>query len=246
VPLKPDGTAEYTTTVGGSGNNTKKVVIVYTKPNGQQARVEKEVKYTVGVPSGLVVSTDKTRVFYAGLENPLNITGGGGDEKVNVTVEGPAGSNTASRKVGPGQYVVTMDRPGGMAVVSASDGKNSQKISIPIKRVPNPMAAVGGKYGGPIDANRFRLQKGVAAELLDFVFEGVKYDVVSYTAVFTGKGFEQEGVAVAEVAGPYFNAEALGYLRRCVPGTIVVIDEIKVRGPGGVRPLDQNISFTLQ
>jgi hypothetical protein len=86
----------------------------------------------------------------------------------------------------------------------------------------------------------------VAAELRDFVFEGVKYDVVSYTLICTGKGFEESGLVVAEVNGAYFNAEAQGYIRRCQPGSTVVIDEIKVRGPGGMRTLDQNISFTLQ
>jgi hypothetical protein len=35
-------------------------------------------------------------------------------------------------------------------------------------------------------------------------------------------------------------------IKRCQAGTTVVIDEIKVNGPGGSRMLDQNISFTLQ
>jgi gliding motility-associated protein GldM len=246
VPLKPDGSAEYTTRVGNSGPAVKRVRISFTKPDGTTSTVEKEVKYTVGIPSGLVVSTDKTRVFYAGLENPLNVTGGSGDEKVTVSVEGPAGSNTTSRKTSPGQYIVTMDRPGGTATVSATDGKTTQKIAIPIKRVPDPIALIGGKAGGPIAANVFRVQRGVLAELRDFVFEGVKYDVVSFTFVCTGKGFEESGMVYTEVQGAYFNAEAQNFMKRLQPGSTVVIDEIKVRGPGGTRTLDQNISFTLQ
>ncbi|TAF55909.1 MAG: hypothetical protein EAZ62_01870 [Sphingobacteriia bacterium] len=202
----------------------------------------KEIKYTVGVPSGLTVSTDKTRVFYQGLENPVSITGGSGDEKVSVSIEG---NGVSSRKAGPGQYVVSCAQLG-MATVVASDGKNSQRIQIPIKRVPNPLATVGGKAGGPIPANVFRVQKGVAAELRDFVFEGVRYDVVSFTLIVTGKGFEESGFGVAEVTGAYFNGEAQALLRRCQAGSTVVIDEIKVSGPGGTRMLDQNISFTLQ
>ena len=241
VVVKEDGSAEYKTTVGGSGSNTKKVRISYTKPDGTIATVEKDVKYTVGVPSGLVVSTDKTRVFYQGLENPLSVTGGGGDEKVNVSVEGPG---VSTRKDGAGLYIVSCQNLGS-AVVTASDGKNNQKITIPIKRVPDPLATVGGKAGGPIGANVFRVQKGVAAELRDFVFEGVKYNVTSFTIICTGKGFE-EGLGVAEVTGAYFSAEAQALLKRCQPGSTVVIDEIKVVGPGGSRQLDQNISFTLQ
>ena len=105
---------------------------------------------------------------------------------------------------------------------------------------------VGGKPGGPIPANVFRVQKGVAVELKDFVFEGVKYDVVSYTVAFTGKGFEESGLQFAEVQGAYFNAEALAYIKKCQAGSTVIIDEIKVNGPGGTRILDQNLSFTLQ
>ena len=51
---------------------------------------------------------------------------------------------------------------------------------------------------------------------------------------------------VNEVSGTYFNAEAKALLNRCQAGSTVVIDEIKVNGPGGTRLLDQNISFTLQ
>ncbi len=243
VPLNADGAAEYKMTAGASGAYAKKVRISYSKPDGTTATIEKEVKYTVGVPSGLVVSTDKTRVFYQDLPNPLSVTGGGGggDEKVNVTVEG---NGISTSKVSAGQYIITCKQLG-TAVVIASDGKNNQKITIPIKRVPNPLATVGGKAGGQIPANVFRVQAGVAAELRDFVFEGIKYDVVSYIVYFTGTGFT-ENIGYADVTGPYFSTEAKALLKKCQPGTTVVIDEIKVNGPGGTRVLDQNISFTLQ
>ncbi|BDQ13085.1 type IX secretion system motor protein PorM/GldM [Sediminibacterium sp. TEGAF015] len=236
----PDGSFEYKFRPNASGS--KNVTISFVKPDGTTASVTKEIKYTVGVPSGLVVSTDKTRVFYQGLENPLSVTGGSGDEKVNVSVEG---AGISYRKAGPGQYIVTATNLGSATVV-ATDGKNSQRIVIPIKRVPNPLATVGGKAGGPIGANNFRVQKGVVADLKDFVFEGVKYEVVSFTLICTGRGFEESGFGIAEVSGAYFNAEAKALLNRCQAGSTVVIDEIKVSGPGGTRLLDQNISFTLQ
>ncbi len=236
----PDGSFEYKFRPNASGS--KNVTISFVKPDGTTASVTKEIKYTVGVPSGLVVSTDKTRVFYQGLENPLSVTGGSGDEKVSVNVEG---AGISYRKASPGQYIVTASNLGSATVI-ATDGKNSQRIVIPVKRVPNPLATVGGKAGGPIAANVFRVQRGVAAELKDFVFEGVKYEVVSFTLICTGRGFEESGFGIAEVTGTYFNAEAKALLNRCQAGSTVVIDEIKVSGPGGTRLLDQNISFTLQ
>jgi hypothetical protein len=238
----PDGSFEYKFKPTSSG--IKKVNISFRKPDGTTASVTKEVKYTVGVPAGLVVSTDKTRVFYQGLANPLSVTGGGGDEKVRVDI---AGNGVSFEKAGPGQYIVNCKNLGS-ATVTATDGKNNQNITIPIKRVPSPLATVGGKAGGPIAANNFRAQAGVAAELRDFIFEGVKYEVTSFTLIATGKGFEESGLGFAEVNGAYFkgSADAVNLIKRCQAGTTVVIDEIKVNGPGGSRMLDQNISFTLQ
>jgi gliding motility-associated protein GldM len=240
IPVN-DGKAEYSSNVSGQGAFSKKVRIEFKKPDGTFDYRETEVKYTVGTPSGLVVSTDKTRVFYAGLENPLSVTGGSGDEKVNVSF---AGSGVTGNKVGAGQYMVTCSTPG-VATVIATDGKNTQKLTIPIKKTPDPLASVGGKAGGPIAANNFKAQLGVSADLKDFVFEGVKFKVIEFTMVFTGKGFPE--LAYTQIkGGPYFNDEAKQYLKMCRDGTTIIIDEIKVLGPDGTRKLDQNISFTLQ
>ena len=242
VPLNAEGTAEYKTRVGGSGAGIKRVRISYAKPDGTTAVVEKEIKYTVGVPAGLTVSTDKTRVFYKGLENPLSVTGGGGDEKVNVTIEGAGAS---LRKAGPGQYVVTCTQLGTVTVV-ANDGKNIQRIAIPVKRVPDPIVIVGGSAGGAMPANVFRVQSGAIAELRDFVFEGVAYKVMSFMLICTGKGFDEPEFAEVNSAS-FKDAAAQALIKRCQAGTTVTIGEIKVLEPGGgSRKLDQNITFILQ
>ena len=242
VPLNTEGTAEYKTRVGASGTGIKRVRIYYAKPDGTTAVVEKEIKYTVGIPAGLTVSTDKTRVFYKGLENPLSVTGGGGDEKVNVSIEGEGAS---LRKVGPGQYIVSCTQLGSVTVV-ANDGKNIQRIAIPVKRVPDPIVIVGGSAGGAMPANVFRVQSGAIAELRDFVFEGVAYKVMSFMLICTGKGFDEPEFAEVNSAS-FKDASAQTLIKRCQAGTTVTIGEIKVLEPGGgSRKLDQNITFILQ
>ncbi|MEY4812291.1 MAG: gliding motility protein GldM [Bacteroidota bacterium] len=242
VPLNAEGTAEYKTRVGGSGAGIKRVRISYAKPDGTTAVVEKEIKYTVGIPAGLTVSTDKTRVFYKGLENPLSVTGGGGDEKVSVSIEGAGAS---LRKAGPGQYIVTCTQLGTVNVV-ANDGKNIQRIAIPVKRVPDPIVIVGGSAGGAMPANVFRVQSGAIAELRDFVFEGVAYKVMSFMLICTGKGFDEPEFAEVNSAS-FKDAAAQALIRRCQAGSTVTIGEIKVLEPGGgSRKLDQNITFILQ
>jgi gliding motility-associated protein GldM len=242
VPVGVDGSAIYKSVAGSTpGIQRKRVRISFIKPNGENAVVEKEVQFTVGTPSGLVVSTDKTRVFYKGLDNPLSITGGGGGEKINVTVEG-AGANI--RKAGSGQYIVTCTQTG-TAVVIVNDGKQSQKLAIPVKRVPDPIAIIGGSAGGNMAAAKFRLQGGVIADLRDFVFEGVKFNVLSFIVIATGKGFDEPDFA--EVNGPAFSGGATSLIRKCQAGTTVTIGEIKVSEPGGgSRKLDQTITFILQ
>ena len=242
VALNAEGTAEYKTRVGGSGSGIKRVRISYAKPDGTTAVVEKEIKYTVGIPAGLTVSTDKTRVFYKGLENPLSVTGGGGDEKVSVSIEGAGAS---LRKAGPGQYIVTCTQLGTVNVV-ANDGKNIQRIAIPVKRVPDPIVIVGGSAGGAMAANVFRVQSGAIAELRDFVFEGVAYKVMSFMLICTGKGFDEPEFAEVNSAS-FKDAAAQALIRRCQAGSTVTIGEIKVLEPGGgSRKLDQNITFILQ
>jgi hypothetical protein len=240
VPITPDGTAIYKTTAGAPGPNMKRVRISFLKPSGETAIIEKDVKYTVGTPVGLVVSTDKTRVFYKGLDNPLTITGGGGAENINVAVEG-AGSTIS--KASAGQYIVKCTQLGNV-LVNVNSGKFAQKISIPVKRVPDPIAIVGGSAGGNMPANKFRVQQGVIADLRDFVFEGIKFNVVSYIVVATGKGFEE--AEVADVNGAAFAGGAKDLIKRCQAGTTVTIGEIKVTEPGGgTRKLDQTITFIL-
>jgi len=241
LPIGPDGSASYKTTAGTPGENTKRVRISFLKPNGEKAVVEKDVKFTVGTPSGLVVSTDKTRVFYKGLANPLSITGGGGAETINVSVEG-AGATIS--KSGAGQYVVNCTQLG-FVTLNVKDGKSAQKINIPVKRVPDPIAIVGGSAGGNMAANVFRVQKGVIADLRDFVFDGIKFNVLSYYVICAGKGFDDP--EYEEVQGAAFSGQAMALIKRCQPGTSVTIGEIKVSEPGGgSRKLDQTITFILQ
>jgi pyruvate/2-oxoglutarate dehydrogenase complex dihydrolipoamide dehydrogenase (E3) component len=133
--------------------------------------------------------------------------------------------------------------------VTVNDGKQTQKLSIPVKRVPDPIAIVGGSAGGNMAATKFRglglTTGGVIADLKDFVFEGVKFNVLSYIVIATGKGFDEPDFA--EVTGPSFANGAKDLVKKCQPGTTVTIGEIKVSEPGGgSRKLDQTITFILQ
>lgn len=245
VPIKADGLAEYSSKIGDGfvGEQSKKVKILYVKPDGTSASVEKIIKYAIGQPSGLVVSTDKTRVFYKGLDNPITINGSGGDENIRVSI---LDNNAATiKKDAPGKYIVTCNTLGNLSL-NVSDGKETKKIIIPVKKVPDPLATINGSAGGNMGANLFRVQRGIAVDLKDFVFEGVKFSVNAFTLICTGKGFEEpEWISVQ--GNSFNNSKAQNLIKRCVQGTTVTIQDINVAEPGGgTRKLEQNMTFILQ
>ena len=176
--------------------------------------------------------------------NNLNVlvTGAGGSEKISLVVEGAGVTKTDK---GRGQYTIQCTQPG-TAIVRASDGKTTQEFKIPIKRVPSPVPMVNGKQGGDMTAAQFKAAGGVSAKLVDFIFEGYSFKVVSFAMYFTGAGFEDKN-EVAEVNGNAFSAEARKYMNRCTSGTTVVIGAIRVADQiGNVRDLEGNMTFVLE
>jgi len=240
MALNPQGVAEYKTTVGGPGTYSKKVRISFIKPDGTPGLLEKEVPYTVGSPTGASVSADAVKVLYIGLDNPLTVTGGSaGAEKTQASITGGG----SLRSLGGGKYIANVRAPGKATINVTVEGKTTP-FEFRVKRVPDPVAMIGQSAGGRIATNALKAQQGVRADLRDFVFEGVKFDIISYVFYATGNGF-QEGPRFTQNTGPYFNAEAKRYLEQCRPGSTVVIDEVKARGPGGDVRVLPTMAFNL-
>lgn len=238
VPLNSDGAAIYKTNVGGPGTYTKKVHITFTKPDGTIGSKDVDVSYTVGSPTGASVSADAVKVLYIGLDNPVSVSGGNvGDERVNFSI-----NNGSFTKDHPGHYIVRPGRPGTADITLTIDGK-PQVFPFRVKNVPDPIAMVGASKGGPTRVNDFKAQAGVRAELENFVFEGVQFNVTGYTIVCQGAGFS-EGLQFRQVSGASFNP-VRDLIEKCRPGSAVTIDEIKVSGPGGSRTLPP-IQFNLR
>jgi gliding motility-associated protein GldM len=239
VGLNAEGVAEYKTTVGGPGTYTKTVNITYVKPNGETATIPKKVEYTVGSPTGASVSADAVKVLYIGLDNPLTVTGGSaGAERTKASI-----SNGSLRDLGGGKYVANVSAPGKATIDVTVDGK-STPFEFRVKRVPDPVAMIGQSSGGRIAANAIKAQQGVRADLKDFVFEGVKFEIVSFVFYATGNGFA-ENPGVSQNPGAYFNADSKRVLEKCRPGSTVVIDEIRAKGPGGDTRVLPTMAFNL-
>lgn len=236
VALNAEGTAEYKTKVGGPGNYSKTVNITFVKPDGTPSSITKKVDYSVGSPTGASVSADAVKVLYIGLDNPLTILGGSaGAEKTTATID-----NGELKPVGNGKYIANVNNPGKAIInvtVDGEGGKKTTPFEFRVKRVPNPTAMVGPSEGGRIPVNTFKAQQGVRADLKDFVFEGVKFDIIGFTLIGTGSGFEG-GLKASPNPGAYFNEDSRKIIERSKGGTTIVLDEIKAKGPdGGTRNL---------
>lgn len=239
VGINTEGVAEYKTRVGGPGTYTKTVNITFLKPDGSTARVAKQVEYTVGSPTGASVSADAVKVLYIGLPNPLTITGGtGGAEKTAARMD--VGSLVNK---GGGHYIATVSSPGKATVTVTVEGK-STPFEFRVKRVPDPVPMVGASNGGRINPNAIKAQQGVRADLRDFVFEGVKFDILGFTVIGTGKGFEEQP-GISPNQGPYFNGGSKGILEKLRPGSSLIIDDITARGPDGMTRKLPTMAFNL-
>ncbi|MEI6184494.1 MAG: gliding motility protein GldM [Bacteroidota bacterium] len=226
IALNTEGVAEYKTTVGGPGSYSKKVSISFKKPDGTVGTLDKEIKYTVGSPTGASVSADAVKVLYIGLKNPLTINGGtAGAEKTSASITQGKLDNQ-----GGGKFIAEVTTPGEATIGVTADGKKTD-FKFKVKRVPNPTAMIGSSEGGREPANKIKAQQGVRAELKDFVFEGVEFNVVSFTLIANGGSFTN--LQFAPNVGAAFNADCKRILDKCSPGTSLIIDEIKAVGPGG-------------
>jgi len=240
VPInQKTGAAEYKFVVGGTANDLVKNVHIefFNQSLNRMDKADFPVKYSVGSPTGASVSADDVKVLYIDLDNHLTINGGNvGAEKVHASME-----NGSLQSLGNGKYIAHPGKPGTANIVLNIDGQQSQKFQFKVKQVPDPIGMVGLSKGGPMPVNDFKSQSGVRAELENFIFEGVRFSVQSYTIVVTGgkKGFQYKQV-VGNSFGPVQDIiDGLG------PNTNVTIDEIMAVGPGGARQLPP-ITFNLR
>lgn len=186
--------------------------------------------YNVGA-SATSISADKMNVLYIGLQNPISISAAGVPaEQVSASISGGNMTKRAS-----GEYIVTVSQPGKAVinVVANIDGKTKSlgQKEFRVKRVPDPVLKVGVNKGGSMKAADFKVQGGLRADLEDFEFEGVKYEVIGYRVGISAKGKEyQEGDATSA----YFPGNVAGSIRSLRPGDEVFFENVKVKGPDNI------------
>ncbi len=94
---------------------------------------------------------------------------------------------------------------------------------------------------GRMSAIEFKSQDYCRAELKDFEFDA-RFIVVSATVYFSGANFR--GVEKAVITSN--SLKSISSLKgRCIPGSIVVFDDVKVKGPDNVIRTIPGVSYML-
>ncbi len=229
LTVGPDGKAKYTIRGTGQGPKTISTKVEVRNPLTDEITVgEGSFTYEVGTRS-VAVAADKMNVFYMGVDNPITVSAAGvasGDVRVNVTGD-------ASKKSGSGSsYVITGNKQGESTVTVTANGQTLGSFDFRVKRIPDPVAKIGGKREGNIRSNVFKAQTGLYAELENFDFQA-KCNISGFEFVYAPKGRD---VVPSVNAGGSFTAATKRLVNLVSPGDRVFIQNIKARCPGDEGP----------
>lgn len=225
IPTSAEGDQEY------SG------IIEIKDPQGKMIPYEFHGKYTVAKPS-MAVSPTKMNVFYIGVDNPVDISVAGVAPK-DVSATLSSGGTITS--IGGGHYIVKVTSGDAQGITNVNvtkktkDGNKSAGPPMPfrVKKVPSPQASYAGVVGdGKITKGAISAAGGVVPKLEDFVFD-LQFPVVSWNmSVFVN------GVYVDYTAnGASTTSQMKDILARVKTGQKVMIEDVKVRAPDGIRKI---------
>jgi len=230
------GKGMYTGGTGSAGVKSWGGVIEMKHPEtGKILTYPFKSEYTVGVAQ-LVVSPKKMNVFYIGVDNPVDVSVPGIDpNKIQARISGGS-----IRKKG-NEYIVRVKKTGKVYVSATADGKSMGRKEFRVKKVPDPIAKVGGKKRGTVSKNWLAAQSGVKADLENFDF-ALRYNVVGFTVSATIRGYEEE----ARSNGARFTAQQKQLIKKVPSKRKIYIEDIRAKGPDGTTRNLGALSFKLK
>ncbi len=240
LKINPDGTADFSITGSGTGQKSLTTSVAVTNPlTGEVKKGEGKFTYEVGQRS-VSVSADKMNVFYIGVDNPVSVAAAGvasGDVRVSVT-------GAASKKSGNNKNLIVSGKSVGKSNVNVTaKGKTLGSFEFRVKRIPDPVAKIGGSKGGRLRSNVFKSQTGLYAELENFDF-AAKCGITGFEVLYIPK--RADAVTSTNVGGN-FTASSKKLVNLAKPGDNFTIRNIKGKCPGDNVSRDLgSMSFQIQ
>lgn len=208
----------------GVGSHTYSGVIDMLDPTTNKMEEYPFQGSFVVAPPAVSVSATKMNVVYRGIDNPIAVGGGVGGE-INATAAGATLTRT-----GNGTYNLRPGEANEVTVNVTSAGSNLGSMKFRVKDLPKPEAIIRNVVNGQVSKSALLSAGGVVAEMKDFDFEGVHYDVVGYTFRYKTKaGTTKE----AKSNGSKFSDEIKNAINSANVGDMFVFTAIQVRGNDG-------------
>ncbi|MDD6185484.1 MAG: gliding motility protein GldM [Bacteroidales bacterium] len=223
---------------GGTGEQRYAGLIKIMDPNGQPKYYGFKDKYTVLTPSA-TIAADKMNVLYAGIANPVSVSGPVAPDKLSVSFPGCSASSQ-----GGGKFNVSV--PASLigktvtATVAAKVGESSKTMgstTFRVKRVPDPRAVLGANIRGGKRAKAEILANPVIRATMgdDFVYD-LKWSVNSYRVILVVKGMEEPAIVCQ---GGALSEKAKAAIQKASSNTVIYFSDIKVSSEAGSRTLDE-------
>ena len=223
--------------VGVGSHKYTGVIDMLDPATNQMEEFPFEGAFTVAPPA-VSVSATKMNVVYRGIDNPIAVGGGVGGE-INAT----ASSGSLSR-TGNGTYNLRPGEANEVTINVTSGGSSLGSMKFRVKDLPKPTAIIRNVVNGVVSKSALLAANRVEAEMKDFDFDGVHYDVVSYTFRYkTKSGTTKE----AKASSGAFNDEIKNAISQSNVGDMFVFTAIQVRGNDGkVKTLDTPIGVEIK
>lgn len=228
------GVGKYEVSTGAEGLQEFSGIINVKAPDGSSKGYPFKGDYMVARPS-MAVSPTKMNVFYIGVENPVDISvAGAAPTDVVATMSGGGGSIINK---GQGHYIVKVTSGNecsvNVAVKTKTGSKSMGAMKFRVKKVPSPQASYAGVVGdGKVSKGELMNAGGVIPKLEDFVFD-LKFPVVSWNMSIFINGVYADYTA----QGASATGQMKDILSKVKPGQKVLIEEVKVQAPDGVRKI---------
>ncbi len=247
--VKLDGGAEKTYTSDaqgviplewnvGVGSHTYTGVIDMLDPSTNKMEEFPFQGSFVVAPPAVSVSATKMNVVYRGIDNPIAVGGGVGGE-----ISATATSGTLTR-TGNGTYNLRPGEANEVTINVSSAGSSLGSMKFRVKDLPKPEAIIRNVVNGLVSKSALLAANRVEAEMKDFDFDGVKYDVVGYTFRYKTKaGTTKE----AKANSGAFTDEIKNAISGSNVGDTFLFTAIQVRGNDGkTKTLDTPIGVEIK
>ena len=209
--------------VGVGTHNYTGIIDMLDPTTNQMKEYPFQGTFTVAPPA-VSVSATKMNVVYRGIDNPIAVGGG-----VGGAISATASSGSLS-PTGNGTYNLRPGEANEVTISVSSNGSSLGSMKFRVKDLPKPTALIRNVVNGQVSKSALLAANQVEAEMKDFDFDGVHYDVVGYTFRYkTKSGTTKE----AKATSGKFSDEIKNAISQSNVGDMFVFTAIQVRGNDG-------------